>query len=73
MELTVSDFGPGIPPEDVSRIFDNFYTTKPSGMGMGLSICRRIVEAHGGRIGARNEPDGGATLSVSLPIAVPAQ
>jgi signal transduction histidine kinase len=73
VELTVSDFGPGIPPEDVSRIFDNFYTTKPGGMGMGLSICRRIVEAHGGRIGARNEPDGGATLSVSLPIAVPAQ
>ena len=73
VELTVRDFGPGIRPEDLSRIFDNFYTTKPRGMGMGLSICRRIVEAHGGRIGAKNDPNGGATLSVTLPIAVAAQ
>jgi signal transduction histidine kinase len=68
VEMAVGDSGPGIPPGDLPRIFDNFYTTKPGGMGMGLSICRRIVEAHGGRIVAENDA-GGAVLRVTLPVA----
>lgn len=69
VEIAVSDSGPGIPPADLTRIFDTFYTTKPEGMGMGLSICRRIVEAHGGGIEAANDTGGGATLRVVLPVA----
>jgi signal transduction histidine kinase len=69
VEIAVRDRGPGISPEDLPRVFDNFFTTKSSGMGMGLAICRRLVEAHGGRISAHNEPDGGATLRILLPAA----
>src|SRR6266481_2910519 len=50
--VTVQDSGPGLNPESCDRLFDAFYTTKPSGIGMGLSICRSIVDAHGGRIWA---------------------
>ena len=48
--VAVRDSGPGIDPDMVERVFHSFYTTKPSGMGMGLSICRSIVDAHGGRL-----------------------
>ncbi len=55
--VAVSDTGPGLPPANLARIFEAFYTTKSSGLGMGLSICRSIVEAHGGRLWATpNEP-----------------
>lgn len=67
--LTVSDAGPGIDPATLSRLFDAFFTTRQDGMGMGLSISRSIVEAHGGRIWATNRPEGGARFHVSLPIA----
>jgi signal transduction histidine kinase len=68
VEVAVSDSGPGIPAEDVERIFENFYTTKPGGMGMGLSICRDIVAAHGGRVHAENRAGGGAVLRIVLPV-----
>ncbi len=66
--ITVQDSGPGIlPPENVARIFDSFFTTKSHGMGMGLSICRSIVEAHKGRLWASTGPDHGATFHIVLP------
>jgi PAS domain S-box-containing protein len=68
--VAVQDSGPGLTPESIDRLFDPFYTTKPSGMGMGLSICRSIIEAHGGRIAAENESaDGGARLYFTLHAA----
>ena len=67
--LTVSDAGPGIEAANLGRLFDAFFTTRQDGMGMGLSISRSIVEAHGGRIWAANREDGGARFHVSLPIA----
>jgi PAS domain S-box-containing protein len=66
--VAVSDSGLGLPQSNPEQIFDAFYTTKPSGLGLGLSICRSIVEAHGGRLWAGlNEPRG-ATFCVKLPI-----
>ncbi len=70
VRVEVRDAGVGIKEEKMDRIFEPFYTTKPSGMGMGLSISRSIVEAHGGRIGAGNNPDRGATLWFTLPAIV---
>ena len=68
LEMTVTDSGPGFDPDKASSLFNAFYTTKANGMGMGLSICRSILEAHGGRIRASATPDAGATFTVSLPI-----
>ena len=66
--VAVSDSGPGLPQVNPERIFEAFYTTKSNGLGMGLSICRSIVEAHGGRLWATpNEPHG-AVFSMMLPI-----
>ncbi len=67
--VTVEDTGAGIAEADLARLFDAFFTTRSDGMGMGLSISRSIVEAHGGRIEAGNRPDGGATFRVCLPVA----
>jgi signal transduction histidine kinase len=67
--VVVRDSGPGIDPEHLERVFDAFYTTKPGGLGFGLSICRSIVDAHGGRLWAgANEPRG-AVLRFTLPVA----
>jgi PAS domain S-box-containing protein len=68
IEVSVDDTGPGLSVENTDRLFDAFYTTKADGMGMGLSICRAIVEAHGGRISAANHVDRpGAGLRFNLP------
>ena len=66
---TVTDNGNGIPVGDVENIFKPFYTTKPQGLGMGLSICRSIINSHHGRLWAENNPDRGATLYFSLPVS----
>ena len=68
--VLVADRGHGIPPERISSIFDPFISTKASGLGMGLSICRRIIENHAGRIEARNREDEGAIFRFTLPIRV---
>jgi signal transduction histidine kinase len=68
-ELSVSDAGPGIPVERLKEVFEPFFTTKPQGMGMGLSIARTIVEAHGGQISAENRAGRGAAFRIRLPLA----
>jgi signal transduction histidine kinase len=64
--VTVRDSGPGLDPASLDRLFDAFYTTKPGGMGMGLSICRSIVEAHEGRVWATANVPHGATFRFTL-------
>jgi two-component system sensor kinase FixL len=68
VEFCVIDAGVGISVENMPRVFDSFHTTKPGGLGLGLSICRSIVEAHGGKISLRNNPDRGVTASLILPV-----
>lgn len=69
VQMFVEDTGSGIAPEEVQRIFEPFYSTRQGGMGMGLSICRTIVEAHGGSLAVKSEPGAGASFVVSLPGA----
>jgi PAS domain S-box-containing protein len=68
VEIAVSDGGRGVAADELSKLFDAFYTTKPDGLGVGLSIARSIVEAHAGRIEVQNHDDGGATFRVALPL-----
>jgi PAS domain S-box-containing protein len=63
----VTDFGTGIDEKNIDRLFEPFYTTKPDGLGMGLSISQTIIKAHGGTMEARNNRQGGATFSFTLP------
>ena len=67
--VEVQDSGTGIAAEKLESIFDPFVTSKPEGLGMGLSICRSIIERHGGAISAANNPDRGAKFSITLPVS----
>jgi signal transduction histidine kinase len=69
VRLSVIDGGNGIATADLARIFEPFYTTKAHGMGLGLSICRNIVAAHQGCLWAENNPGGGASVHLRLPLA----
>lgn len=71
--LRIADSGPGIPPEQMDKIFNPFFTTKASGTGLGLSTVHRIIDAHGGHIRVTNSPDGGACFSVELPSVPPSR
>jgi signal transduction histidine kinase len=66
--ITITDDGPGIPPEVMDRIFSPFFTTKPQGSGLGLAIVRKIVDAHDGRIDVGERPGGGTIFRVTLPV-----
>jgi signal transduction histidine kinase len=65
--LSIADSGTGIDPKDIDRIFQVFYTTKPEGMGMGLAICRSLIEAHGGQLWASSGLDHGSVFNILLP------
>jgi signal transduction histidine kinase len=69
VRITVQDCGVGIDPREAQRLFTAFYTTKPGGMGMGLAICRLIVEAHGGRLWVVPHSRPGATFQFALPAS----
>ena len=69
VEVSVRDTGPGLPADIISTLFTPFVTTKSHGLGIGLTIARTIVDAHGGTIEARNNPEGGATFTVTLRAA----
>jgi two-component system sensor kinase FixL len=70
VEVSVTDTGPGIAPEITAQLFQPFKTTKPHGMGVGLSISRTIVEAHRGRLWAEPNPDGGTVFRLTLKTTV---
>ncbi len=70
LEITVADHGPGLAEEDIEKIFAPFYTTKPDGMGIGLAICRSIIEFHQGRLWIERAPEGGSLFRFTVPIEV---
>jgi signal transduction histidine kinase len=70
VEIRVTDSGAGMDEETVNHIFDPFYTRKAKGIGLGLAVTRRIVEAHGGTIAARSAPGEGTTFVIGLPGAL---
>jgi C4-dicarboxylate-specific signal transduction histidine kinase len=71
VEISVTDSGTGFPPEHAARIFEPFFTTRATGLGIGLPVCRTIVESHGGRICVTSDAGCGVTALVTLPVAEP--
>jgi signal transduction histidine kinase len=71
--VSISDTGVGLPPQQGDQIFDAFFTTKPHGTGMGLRICRSIVESHGGRLWATGNSPRGASFHFALPTKIEAR
>jgi signal transduction histidine kinase len=71
LRLDVSDTGPGIPPDQLKRVFELFFTTKASGTGLGLAVAQRILDRHGGKIGVKSEVGTGTQFTIELPLAVP--
>ena len=69
--IAFEDCGPGVDPENIDRIFNSFFTTKPQGMGMGLSICRSIIEAHNGRLWVSSSGDRASVFNILLPAISP--
>jgi signal transduction histidine kinase len=67
--VAVHDSGPGVDPANLEHIFDAFFSTKADGLGMGLSICREIIQAHGGRLSAARGTDRGTILQFALPAS----
>jgi signal transduction histidine kinase len=72
IQVEVADTGSGIAEGDLERIFESFYSTKPSGLGVGLAICRKLLEAHGGMLWASHNPEGGALFRFTIPVAAQA-
>jgi signal transduction histidine kinase len=66
--VSVADRGPGIAEDHLERVFEPFYSTKGSGLGIGLAICRRLIEAHDGTLRAFDNPGGGALFRFTLPV-----
>ncbi len=71
IEISISDTGKGINKEILEKLFQPFFTTKPKGTGLGLAISKQLIEQHGGTISAENNPDGGATFRIKIPVAQP--
>lgn len=69
VQVSVADHGPGVPDNQLEHLFTPFFSTKAEGLGLGLNICRTIVEAHGGNISVGNRQGGGAVLTITLPVA----
>jgi signal transduction histidine kinase len=68
VQVEVEDSGPGLPPDVRDRAFDPFFTTKPNGLGLGLSLCRSIIETHGGELWATSSGERGAIFHFTLPV-----
>jgi two-component system sensor histidine kinase DctS len=69
VQIAIADHGPGIAPDQKDQLFTPFFSTKAEGLGLGLNICRTIVEAHGGHITVGNREGGGAVFTITLPSA----
>jgi signal transduction histidine kinase len=71
IRFTIRDEGRGIPPEQLTRVFEPFFTTRPRGTGVGLSVARKVVERHGGRVDIASQPGAGTAVTILLPVAGP--
>ena len=69
VQVSVADTGPGVAATVAAQLFQPFVTTKPDGMGIGLSVCRTIIEAHGGRLWMEPDPVGGSRFHFTVPVA----